>query len=300
MEIFSKVYARNLVQWAKDKPEVLVLSADLTASTEIDLFKEVYPERFLSMGIAEQNMISFAGGLAREGFLPFIHTFGVFIYRRLIGILGILLPFICVIGGCLIAKTPIPKSISGYYYTNMRDFFVGLMFVVSLYLMTYKGYNKIDFLITTVTGLFGLGIAIFPCDNELYLLPKIGIFQLSLPLSNLLHLICAAVFLILLAINSLFLFTRSDIKKITKQKKFRNIVYIGCGIIILLSLVGVVLGSLLMTEEKLAENKLVLIFETTSLLAFGISWLVKGETIFKDQKELYIHGKVKDIGAVAS
>lgn len=82
MEILSKVHARNLVAWAKDKPEVVVLSADLTGSTEIDLFKAAYPDRFFSMGIAEQNMISFAGGLAREGYVPFIHTFAVFIYRR--------------------------------------------------------------------------------------------------------------------------------------------------------------------------------------------------------------------------
>jgi transketolase len=82
MEILSKVHARNLVEWAKDKPEVVVLSADLTGSTEIDLFKAAYPDRFLSMGIAEQNMISFAGGLAREGYLPLVHTFAVFIYRR--------------------------------------------------------------------------------------------------------------------------------------------------------------------------------------------------------------------------
>jgi len=61
---------------------VLVLSADLTSSTEIDLFRDTYPERFLSMGIAEQNMLSFAAGLAREGFIPFVHTFAVFIYRR--------------------------------------------------------------------------------------------------------------------------------------------------------------------------------------------------------------------------
>jgi transketolase len=82
MEILSKVHARNLVEWVKDKPEVVVLSADLTGSTEIDLFKAAYPDRFLSMGIAEQNMISFAGGLAREGYLPLVHTFAVFIYRR--------------------------------------------------------------------------------------------------------------------------------------------------------------------------------------------------------------------------
>ncbi len=81
-EILSRVHAKNLVKWAADKPEVLVLSADLTSSTEIDLFRQTYPDRFLSMGVAEQNMMSFAGGLAREGFIPFVHTFAVFIYRR--------------------------------------------------------------------------------------------------------------------------------------------------------------------------------------------------------------------------
>jgi transketolase len=82
MEILAKVHAKNLVRWAKDKPDVYVLSADLTSSTEIDLFRDTCPERFLSLGIAEQNMLSFAGGMAREGLYPFIHTFAVFIYRR--------------------------------------------------------------------------------------------------------------------------------------------------------------------------------------------------------------------------
>lgn len=82
MEILSKVHATNLVKWAKDKPQVLVLSADLTSSTEVDDFQKAYPDRFFSFGLAEANMMSAAGGLAREGFLPFIHTFAVFIYRR--------------------------------------------------------------------------------------------------------------------------------------------------------------------------------------------------------------------------
>ena len=82
MEVLSRVHARNLVEWAKDRPRVVVLSADLTSSTEIDLFRDTYPERFFSMGMAEQNMMSFAGGMAREGFFPFVHTFAVFIYRR--------------------------------------------------------------------------------------------------------------------------------------------------------------------------------------------------------------------------
>ncbi len=82
MKLFQRVHARNLVAWARERPEVVVLSADLTSSTEVDLFRDTYPDRFFSMGMAEQNMMSFAGGLAREGFTPFVHTFGVFLYRR--------------------------------------------------------------------------------------------------------------------------------------------------------------------------------------------------------------------------
>jgi len=82
MEIVSKPHTHNLAEWAKDRPNVLVLSADLTNSTEIDRFEFDFPSRFISAGIAEQNMLSVAAGLAREGFVPFIHTFAVFIYRR--------------------------------------------------------------------------------------------------------------------------------------------------------------------------------------------------------------------------
>ncbi len=76
------VYDRNFCEWAKDKPEVVALSADLTGGCELRIFEKTYPDRFYSMGIAEQNMHSFAGGLASEGFIPFVHTFAVFIYRR--------------------------------------------------------------------------------------------------------------------------------------------------------------------------------------------------------------------------
>lgn len=82
MALESRVHARKLVEWAKDKPEVVVFSADLTSSTEVDAFRDTYPERFYSFGMTEQNMMSFAGGMAREGFTPFVHTFAVFLYRR--------------------------------------------------------------------------------------------------------------------------------------------------------------------------------------------------------------------------
>lgn len=82
MELVSRPHARNLVEWAKDKPRVVVLSADLTSSCEVDTFRDTYPDRFFSMGMAEQNMLGFAAGLAREGFFPYVHTFAVFITRR--------------------------------------------------------------------------------------------------------------------------------------------------------------------------------------------------------------------------
>lgn len=82
MQLVSRPHASNLVRWAQNRPQSLVLSADLTASCEADLFRESYPQRFFSMGMAEQNMMGFASGLAREGFEPLVHTFAVFICRR--------------------------------------------------------------------------------------------------------------------------------------------------------------------------------------------------------------------------
>ncbi len=82
MEIVKRPHASNFIPWAADKPKVLVLSADLTSSCEADDFRVTYPDRFFSLGMAEQNMMSFAAGLAREGFFPYIHTFAVFICRR--------------------------------------------------------------------------------------------------------------------------------------------------------------------------------------------------------------------------
>jgi transketolase len=82
MELVTRPHARNLVAWAARRPRALVLSADLTSSCEADDFRAAYPERFISLGMAEQNMISWAAGLAREGFEPWVHTFAVFICRR--------------------------------------------------------------------------------------------------------------------------------------------------------------------------------------------------------------------------
>ncbi len=82
MEIVKNPHAHNLVAFAKDHPEVVVLSADLTGSCEASDFRNAYPDKFFSMGIAEENMLSWAAGLSRQGFVPYVHTFAVFIYRQ--------------------------------------------------------------------------------------------------------------------------------------------------------------------------------------------------------------------------
>jgi transketolase len=81
-EIVARPHQQNFIDWAKDKPKVLVLSADLTNSCEVGKWRDTYPDRFFSMGMAEQNMLGYAAGLAREGFEPWLHTFSVFLYRR--------------------------------------------------------------------------------------------------------------------------------------------------------------------------------------------------------------------------
>jgi len=77
-----KPYGRALVELARARPEVVCLSGDLTRQCEVDLFQDQFPERFIHAGMAEANMIGVAGALARQGLMPFVHSFGVFTTRR--------------------------------------------------------------------------------------------------------------------------------------------------------------------------------------------------------------------------
>ena len=82
VEIVNRPHVENFIAWSADKPEVVVLTADLTNSCEVGKWRDTYPERYFSMGMAEQNLLGFAAGMAREGYEPWLHTFAVFLYRR--------------------------------------------------------------------------------------------------------------------------------------------------------------------------------------------------------------------------
>lgn len=75
-------YGDTLIELAANKPELIVLDSDVAKSTGTIQFKSAFPNRFINVGIAEQNMVGIAAGLATCGKLPFIATFGVFSSMR--------------------------------------------------------------------------------------------------------------------------------------------------------------------------------------------------------------------------
>ena len=77
-----KYYGEALLSAARQNSSILALSADLTAPTETDLIRDHLPKQFIMAGIAEANMVGVGAGLARTGFIPFVHSFAVFLSRR--------------------------------------------------------------------------------------------------------------------------------------------------------------------------------------------------------------------------
>ena len=205
--------------------------------------------------------------------------------RRIIGILGIGLPIIVVLGSFIQNGFVLGESISSYYYTNMHDFFVGLLSCVGLFLISYKGYERIDSITSTISGVLALGISLFPTSTEIIGINKVGIFQLNNKISVYFHLTFASLFFLSMAFISIFLFTRNESNMLTKEKKKRNLVYIVCGCIILFSILCIIVYTAALQNTFIATLKPILIFETLSLISFGVSWLVKGETLFRDKKE---------------
>jgi transketolase len=75
-------FGEALLEIGRERPDVVVLDADLSADCGLRPFEAAFPERFIENGIAEQDMVSTAGGLALQGFLPIVNSFGVFLAAR--------------------------------------------------------------------------------------------------------------------------------------------------------------------------------------------------------------------------
>ena len=81
--------------------------------------------------------------------------------RRAIGVIGILLPFVLLIGAWLIDRVGVQASISDYYYTVMRNVFVGSMCANGVFFLSYR-YAKVDTVVSSLIGLAAIGVALFP------------------------------------------------------------------------------------------------------------------------------------------
>jgi transketolase len=77
-----EVFGNTLVELAAEFPDMVVLDGDLANSTRADIFADAVPDRFLEMGIAEQNMVGVAAGLATVGFIPWLSSFAPFLAKR--------------------------------------------------------------------------------------------------------------------------------------------------------------------------------------------------------------------------
>lgn len=201
--------------------------------------------------------------------------------RVAIGILGIALPFVLLfgavaLGGC----SRVLDSISAYYHSIMRDVFVGILCAVSFFLFAYKGYRMSDFIALKLASVSALGVALFPTSVDEAFPCMIPPYPLP-PAVGSLHFAFAALFFLTLAYLSWFEFTKTeagkDIRDARPDKKKRNAVYRACALIMAACLAMLAAYNFSPAGSPLRVHGLAFWLESAALLAFGASWLVKGE-----------------------
>ncbi|HEX9971602.1 MAG TPA: DUF998 domain-containing protein, partial [bacterium] len=86
--------------------------------------------------------------------------------RKAVGILAIALPFVLTLGTLVLFKTGIQSSISNYYYTGMRDVFVGILCAIGFFMLSYKGYELADKIAGNFGCVLAVGVALLPMTPE--------------------------------------------------------------------------------------------------------------------------------------
>jgi hypothetical protein len=189
--------------------------------------------------------------------------------RRAVGVIGILLPPVLLTGKQLLEGGELPGSISAYYYTDMRNVLVGSLCAIGVFLVSYR-FTRIDDIASSLAGAFAIGVALFPTAPNGH--PAPADFRIAV-----VHTVCATSLFMTLAFISYFRFPLADpgTRISDPRKKARNVIYRACGVVILLcvldALVDVVLG-----DGRSTPSTRLFWLESVSVMAFGLSWLVKG------------------------
>lgn len=213
-------------------------------------------------------------------------------HRRNIGLLAMGLPFIVWLGGLIIPPhVGIRSSISAYYHTVMRDVFVGVLFSIGFFLLTYnprfydKSYGKGDQFLGILAGLAAIAAALFATsrDNWREIIPPAPYDE---GFYGVIHLTAAVVLFGSMIYFSYFLFTETTpAKKIRRgsAKEKRNKVYRAMALLMLVCVVLIVVyfiaDSAGIIPDVFTEYPPVFFLEWGAIWAFGISWSVKGEAL---------------------
>lgn len=196
--------------------------------------------------------------------------------RLVVGLLSIALPIILILGDLLFLDGMVRArgSLSAYYYSGMRDIFVGILIVDGLFLITYKVFRRsVDNLLSIIAGIAAVLVALFPTGRPSDSTPLLPIHEaLSEGSVETVHFLSAAVFIGALAIISA-LFGKREAQAATQgsRKSFAWLHY-GAAAVILLAIVLIVVTRLF----SFWESHSILIGEWMAAWAFGASWFTKG------------------------
>ncbi len=193
--------------------------------------------------------------------------------RALVGVLGIALPIVMLLYALLLSPCGgVEQSISAYYHTHMRNVFVGILCGVGVFMITYKGYETKDTIASTLAGIFAICVAMFPTSDE-SACEHNGLVNGTI---GDVHILAALGLFAMFAYMSIKLFTLTG-GNMTDKKKQRNVLYRVCGWTVVACIV--LIAAHKFTGVFPATMRPVFWLETIALLAFGISWLTKGEGI---------------------
>ena len=209
--------------------------------------------------------------------------------RKAVGIVALALPLTLWLSTLLDESSVVPASISGYYYGEMRDFFVGSLCAIAMFMLCCRGYDRKDEIAGVFSAVCTLAVAFFPTA------PEHGATPQQYRIGEL-HYTFAALLFATLAYFCLVLFKMTARgHRLTPKKRQRNGIYTICGIAILTSMLLVYVFHRLHVEHLIGKLAPTFCFESTSLIAFGIAWLVKGETFLKDVQSEHIDKKESEL-----
>ncbi len=206
---------------------------------------------------------------------PAVHSF--LVLRRVVGFIALLLPLTLVVPWWAANHNLLPSSMSSYYYTGMRDIFVGALCAIGIINICCRGYDRHDTTLGILSGIFAIGVAFFPT------MPDSGATHAQIVVGTI-HIVCASLLFLSLAYFCFFLFTMSaEGLVVTRRKRHRNGIYRVCGGMILASVLAIILFKVIHRPYLFGPIGSMFCFETTALMSFGVAWMVKGGVVLRDE-----------------